>query len=123
MFQGLDCLLASPLHVPGPRSRFHHDLVSILGLVFEDVRQDPACFHIPMRCSRGVHVEELDEGLAGSVIALQVLLDHRAPVVKARVALEGLAPSGTSTQEELVPAQAPHPKSPGDRRGAQGLCC
>ena len=48
--------------------------------------------HASMRCFRRVHVEEFDEGLAGSVITLQTLLDHLAPVVKVLVALQGLAP-------------------------------
>jgi hypothetical protein len=44
------------------------------------------------RCCKRVRVEELDEGLAGSLIALQVLLDHLAPAVKVLVAHHGLAP-------------------------------
>jgi hypothetical protein len=44
-----------------------------------------------MRCFRRVLVEELDEGQAGFVIALQVLLDHLAPVLEAFVALQVLA--------------------------------
>ena len=68
-----------------------------------------------MRFCKRVHAEELHEGLAGSVIALQVLLDHLAPVVKVLVGLQGLHFSGESTQGLLLLP----PECPGEPAGAQ----